>query len=111
MKAGIQISCEYEEIPEVVEDLINSVWTRSHGKLGGMLSAAKKKCGENQPLEALGEIDKIRTELKKMDDHLLDCAGILTGYVKAEADLNSGQEINTIPPEVVEETNVEEPND
>mgnify|MGYP003663508426 CR=1 FL=1 len=111
MKAGIQLSCEFEEIPDEVADLIFSVWSRSHGKLGDLLSMAKKSCGKNQPLEGLGEIDNIRKELKKMDDRLSECAAILTDYVKAQADLKSGQEINTIPPEVVEETNVEEQND
>jgi hypothetical protein len=111
MKAGIQLSCEFEEIPEEVADLIFNVWNRSHGKLGDLLSMAKKSCGKNQPLEALGEIDNIRKELKKMDDRLLECASILTGYVKAQADLKSGQEINTIPPEAIEGINVETQND
>jgi len=111
MRASINLSCEFDEIPEMVEDLINNVWSRSHGKLGGMLSAAKKKCGENQSLEALGEIDEIRKELKKMDDRLLECASILSDYVKADADLKSGQEINTIPPEMIEEANEEIQND
>ena len=110
MKAQINLSCEFKEIPEVVEDLIFSVWNRSHGKLGDLLSMAKKSSHEN-PLKALEEIDNVRQELKKMDDRLLDCVSILTGYIKAQADMKSGQEINTIPPEVVEEPNVEEQND
>jgi len=111
MKAGIQLSCEFEEIPEVVEDLIFSVWNRSHGKLGDMLSMAKKSCRKNQSLEALSEIDNIRKELKKMDERLLECAAILSDYVKAVASIKSGEEINTIPPEAVEEINEETPND
>ena len=104
MKAQVNFTCEFEEIPEMVEDLIFSVWNRSHGKLGDLLSMAKKSSHEN-PLKALEEIDNVRKELKKMDDRLLDCVSILTGYIKAQTDMKSGQEINTISPEVVEETN------
>ena len=111
MKAGIQLSCEFEDIPQVVEDLIFNVWNRSHGKLGDMLSIAKGSCGKNLPLKALGDIDQIRQELKRMDDRLLDCASILTGYVKAQADLKSGEEINTFPAEMVEGTNEQSKDD
>jgi len=110
MKASINLSCEFDEIPEMVEDLIFNIWNRSHGKLGDLLSMAKKSSRENHS-EALGDIDNIRKELKRMDDRLMECAAILSDYVKADAALKSGQEINTIPPEVVEEENVEEQND
>ena len=71
----------------------------------------RNRAEKNQSLEALSEIDNVRKELKKMDDRLLECAAILSDYVKAVASIKSGEEINTIPPEGIEEENVEEQND
>jgi len=110
MKAALQLSCEFEEIPEMVEDLLNNIRTRSHGNVSAMFVTTISNCAENHS-QALGGIDEIRQELKKMDDRLMDCTSILAGYVKANADLKMGidpsnpQEERSENAEPPEETN------
>jgi hypothetical protein len=48
-------------------------------------------------------VDKLRQLLGKIDMRLMDCATILSGFIKAKADLASGVEIQNAQSHAIED--------
>lgn len=109
MKATINFSCEFEDIPPTIADLLESLHNRQATEVDNLFVSAKEKCESGLTSEALTEIDNLRKRLSQIDQRLLDCSGILSGYIKADADLKSGV-LPTPPPieELIDNTENQE---
>ncbi len=92
MRANINLSCEFEEIPELLATLlmnvsstaINDSWTKA-SEISVLLKSKKEK----ELLTALSAMDELRRMLTKIDNNLIEYSSILSGYLKAVVDQKS----------------------
>ena len=92
MKATLNLSCEFDEIPLTIGDFLNILQTRKWKTIGDLLEASNHDCYSGENMKALATIDDIRKLLTQIDESLMDYSSILNGYIKAEADLKAGIE-------------------
>ena len=91
MRANINLSCEFEEIPNLLSSLLSSV---SSVAICDSLTLSNKistllKGEEKELLTALSEMDNLRIMLAKIDNNLIEYSSILSGYLKAVVDQKS----------------------
>ena len=96
MKAALNLSCEFNEIPITIGDFLNILQSRKWKTIDNLLQAARNDCYFEKNMKALATIDDIRKLLTQIDESLMDYSSILNGYIKAEADLKAG--IDQPPP-------------
>ena len=92
MKANINLSCEFEEIPNLLSSLlsrVSSVAICDSLTLSNKISTLLKKEEEKELLTALSEMDNLRLMLAKIDNNLIEYSSILSGYLKAVVDQKS----------------------
>ena len=90
MKANINLSCEFEEIPNLLSSLLSSVSSVAicdSLTLSNKISTLLKE--EEELLTALSEMDNLRLMLAKIDHNLIEYSSILSGYLKAVVDQKS----------------------
>ena len=90
MKANINLSCEFEEIPNLLSSLLSSVSSVAicdSLQLSNKISTLLKE--EEELLTALSEMDNLRLMLAKIDHNLIEYSSILSGYLKAVVDQKS----------------------
>ena len=92
MKAALNLSCEFDEIPITIGDFLNILQTRKWKTVEDLLQAARSDCYFGKNMQAVATIDDIRKLLTQIDGSLMDFSSILNGYIKAEADLKAGIE-------------------
>jgi hypothetical protein len=92
MRANINLSCEFGEIPELLSSLLNG---RESGaicdslKLTNEISVLLNHKEEKELLTALSKMDELRLMLAKIDNSLIEYNSILSGYLKAVVDQKS----------------------
>jgi len=89
MKVLVSYSSDLKDIPSVVSDMLKNLKNRECEDVFNMIDLSSEQC-ESLDLESLETIDKLRKILAKMDERLLDCASIMAGYAKTNADLHLG---------------------
>lgn len=98
MRANINLSCEFEEIPELLSTLLLNVSgttiddsrTKTYE-----ISVLLKDKNEKELLTALSKMDELRRMLAKIDNDLIEYSSILSGYVKAVVDQKSPTPMET----------------
>ena len=90
MKVTIAYQCELEDIPKTVCELLSNLKDNDVPFVGIDIQDAISYSNEKNVSEALGSIDHARIQLTKIDQKLLDYSGILAGYAKANADIQTG---------------------
>lgn len=98
MRANINLSCEFEEIPELLSTLllnvsgttIDDARTKTYE-----ISVLLKDKNEKELLTALSKMDELRRMLAKIDNDLIEYSSILSGYVKAVVDQKSPTPMET----------------
>jgi hypothetical protein len=89
MKVALTYSCDLEDIPFSVSQMLSNMLERMDEAQEQLEeSATSLRTGSVQ--SALAGIDEVRQLLAKIDHRLMDCTSILAGYVKTDADLKSG---------------------
>jgi hypothetical protein len=109
MKAALNLSCEFDEIPITIGDFLSLLQTRKWKTVEDLLQAAQSDCYSGKNMIALATIDDIRKLLTQIDGSLLDYSSILNGYIKAEADLKAGIEPSQSAPEIEIDGTEEQP--
>ena len=83
MKIALTYSCDLEDIPFSVSQMLDNLSERlEHAQEELANSSTNLREGSIQI--ALEEIDDLRQLLAKIDHRLMDCTSILAGYVKAD---------------------------
>ena len=80
MRVNITYSVELDDVPNEVARILEECeqsFRRIHGQLDQTIG--------KEPLEVIGELDKIRVSLARLDLKLGDSMDILSGYVQAIA--------------------------
>jgi len=90
MKATLNLTCDFEEIPQTVGDFLDVLRGRQWQSARDLLDDAAKHCHFEKSFDALKKIDEIRLLLARIDGTLMDYSSILAGFVKTEADLKAG---------------------
>jgi len=112
MKVVVSYACELKDIPEKVAELLGNLEENDLRSVGIELENAKSHGYDKNITEALEAIDKVRIQLGKIDNSLLDYASILAGYSKTNADIQLGNDPSQQPPEENDvNTETEETND
>lgn len=80
MRVNITYSVELDDVPDEVARMLEECeqsFRRIHGQLDQTIG--------KEPLEVVGELDKIRVSLARLDLKLGDSMDILSGYIQAMA--------------------------
>jgi len=111
MKVVLNYACELKDIPEKAAELLGNLEENDLRFVAVELENAKSHSYEKNITEALEAIDRVRIQLAKIDNSLIDYGSILAGYSKTIADIQLGidpaqinQEENNVDSEA-EETN------
>ena len=92
MKVTISYACDLDDTPKDTANLLKNL----RGELDkaiGLLDNSVEEIDQNSTTDSLETVDKLRQLLGKIDMRLMDCATILSGYIKAKADIASGVDI------------------
>jgi len=90
MKVVVSYACELKDIPEKVAELLGNLEENDLHCVTAELSDARSHSYEKNITETLEAIDRVRIQLGKIDNNLMDYAGILAGYSKTNADIQLG---------------------
>jgi hypothetical protein len=90
MKVTISYQVDFKDIPRKVKRLISNLLMDDYVSVSNDLSNIGLHIDNKQYSEAIESIDITRQSLAKLDQSLLDYSNILTGYVKADADMKAG---------------------
>jgi len=93
LRATLNLSCEFKDIPETVGDWLNNLEQRQMQKIMTSLNEAKSELIENRSANvslALESVDQTRQLLAEVDQILMNYSSILAGYIKTKADMDSG---------------------
>jgi hypothetical protein len=90
MKVTISYQVDFEDVPKKIKQLVNNLLTDDYTDISGSLSAIGFHINNKKYSEAIEGIDVVRQSLANLDQSLMDYSDILTGYVKADADVRSG---------------------
>lgn len=102
MKVTISYACDLDDTPKDTANLLKNL----RGELDKaitLLDNSVEEIDSNFTTESLETVDKLRQLLGKIDMRLMDCATILSGFIKAKADLASGVEIQNAQSHAVED--------
>lgn len=92
MKVTISYACDLDDTPKDTANLLKNL----RGELDKaitLLDNSVEEIDQNSTTDSLETVDKLRQLLGKIDMRLMDCATILSGYIKAKADIASGVDI------------------
>jgi hypothetical protein len=92
VKVTISYACDLDDTPKDTANLLKNL----RGELDkaiGLLDNSVEEIDQNSTTDSLETVDKLRQLLGKIDMRLMDCATILSGYIKAKADIASGVDI------------------
>jgi hypothetical protein len=89
MKVTISYQVDFKDIPRKVKRLISNLLMDDYVSVSNDLSNVGLYIDNKQYSEAIESIDITRQSLAKLDQSLLDYSNILTGYVKADADMKA----------------------
>ena len=92
MKVTISYACDLDDTPKDTANLLKNL----RGELDkaiALLDNSVEEIDSNFTTESLETVDKLRQLLGKIDMRLMDCATILSGFIKAKADIASGVDI------------------
>ena len=90
MKVTISYQVDFKDIPRKVKRLISNLLMDDYVSVSNDLSNIGLYIDNKQYSEAIESVDVARQSLAKLDQSLLDYSNILTGYVKADADMKAG---------------------
>ena len=93
-KVQISYTVEMDSVPVEVERLIRNAAGAVDGMAEELETAQEKIVVEKNYIGAALEVDKIRTELTKIDQRLSDCYSILVGYQQAVLDERNENQLN-----------------
>ena len=102
MKVTISYACDLDDTPKDTANLLKNL----RGELDkaiALLDNSVEEIDSNFTTESLETVDKLRQLLGKIDMRLMDCATILSGFIKAKADLASGVEIQNAQSHAIED--------
>lgn len=102
MKVTISYACDLDDTPKDTANLLKNL----RGELDKaitLLDNSVEEIDSNFTTESLETVDKLRQLLGKIDMRLMDCATILSGFIKAKADLASGVEIQNAQSHAIED--------
>lgn len=92
MKVTISYACDLDDTPKDTANLLKNL----RGELDKaitLLDNSVEEIDQNSTTDSLETVDELRQLLGKIDMRLMDCATILSGYIKAKADIASGVDI------------------
>tara|TARA_R110002020_G_scaffold294482_3_gene510289 strand:- start:242 stop:589 length:348 start_codon:yes stop_codon:yes gene_type:complete len=92
MKVLVNYSCELEDIPKKVAELLENLEDNDLQSVALELENAKSHSYEKNITETFEAIDRARVQLSKIDNSLMDYGGILAGYSKTIADIQLGND-------------------
>lgn len=92
MRVGLTYSTEIEEIPSEIERLLMSV---EKPDIQHSIEDIADLIINNNCVNAMIEIDKLRKQLGNLDHRLQDCHAIIVGYTNAITKKNSTNEPQT----------------
>lgn len=92
MRVGLTYSTEIEEIPFEIERLLTSV---EKPDIQHCMEDIADLIINNNCVNAMIEIDKLRKQLGNLDHRLQDCHAIIMGYTNAMTKKNSTNEPQT----------------
>ena len=90
MKVTVSFGCDLEDIPNNMAHLLDVLSNTSMKEVNLLLEEASEESLEGDASQALESIDKARRALAKIDERLMDYAMIFNGYIKTNADMNTG---------------------
>jgi hypothetical protein len=102
VKVTISYACDLDDTPKDTANLLKNL----RGELDKaitLLDNSVEEIDSNVTTESLETVDKLRQLLGKIDMRLMDCATILSGFIKAKADLASGVEIQNAQSHAIED--------
>jgi hypothetical protein len=102
VKVTISYACDLDDTPKDTANLLKNL----RGELDKaitLLDNSVEEIDSNFTTESLETVDKLRQLLGKIDMRLMDCATILSGFIKAKADLASGVEIQNAQSHAIED--------
>jgi hypothetical protein len=90
MKVTVSFGCDLEDIPNNMAHLLDVLSNTSMKEVNLLLEEAAEESLDGDASQALESIDKARRALAKIDERLMDYAMIFNGYIKTNADMNTG---------------------
>jgi hypothetical protein len=90
MKVTVSFGCDLEDIPNNMAHLLDVLSNTSMKEVNLLLEEASEESLDGDASQALESIDKARRALAKIDERLMDYAMIFNGYIKTNADMNTG---------------------
>ena len=99
MKVQISYACDLEDTPKAISELLSNLMENHLPLVSIDVQDAVSYSNEKNVSNALEAIDEARIKLAKLDNRLMDCASILAGYAKANADLSLGEPQPPSPPD------------
>ena len=90
MKVILSYACALKDIPEKAAELLGNLEENDLRFVAVELENAKSHSYEKNITEALEAIDRVRIQLAKIDNSLIDYSSILAGYSKTHADIQLG---------------------
>ena len=91
MKVVVSYACDLEDIPQNAGELLNNLMEQFY-VAEQSLEVAIEQSRSNAVSDAMETIDDLRQTLAKVDLRLMDCASILAGYSKTNADIRLGHD-------------------
>ncbi len=90
MKVTVSFGCDLEEVPNNIANLLDILVNDDLREAQKLIEEAAEECSQTNASKALEVVDKTRRNLAKIDERLMDYAIILNGYIKTNADMNTG---------------------
>jgi|APSaa5957512535_1039671.scaffolds.fasta_scaffold285555_1 hypothetical protein len=90
MKVTVSYGCDLDDVPNNISQLLGLLSTADLRNIENLVENAAEECVVGSVSQGLETIDNIRRSLAKLDERLMDYAIILSGYIKAKADIHTG---------------------
>jgi len=108
MKVTISYQCEFEDVPNHIRDLLRNLQESDMPAIKREIDGIEHRLDDGNINEALMCLDTARLKLSNIDQKLLDYGGVLLGFVKTDADLKMGIDLDAQNVDTPEETMPEE---
>jgi hypothetical protein len=108
MKVTISYQCEFEDVPKHIRDLLRNLQESDMPAVKREIAGIEHRLGDGNINEALMWLDTARLKLANIDQKLLDYGGVLAGFVKTDADLKMGIDLDAQNVDIPEGTMPEE---
>jgi uncharacterized protein YjgD (DUF1641 family) len=90
MRVNISYSIDFEDVPKTVGKIIEDAQEENLSEINSGCAELLQLISEENEKSSIDKIVSIRTQMRKLDSILLDCANILAGYQKALIDPELG---------------------